>query len=132
MENKQKHLEFIQAIINRMANNSFLLKGWAVTLIAALFAIFVKDLNKAYICIAYLPVLTFWTLDAYYLSQERSFRLLYDYVRQRSESEIDFSMFTNQFTSARNSWGCSLLSKTLLSFYLVLLGVILITGYFLC
>lgn len=32
MENKQKHLEFIQSIINRMAGHSFLLKGWGVTL----------------------------------------------------------------------------------------------------
>ncbi len=32
MEQKIKHLEFIQAAINRMAGNSFLLKGWTVTL----------------------------------------------------------------------------------------------------
>ena len=31
MDNKIKHLEMIEAIIERMANNSFLLKGWAIT-----------------------------------------------------------------------------------------------------
>lgn len=43
MENKQKHLEFIQMAINRMASNLFLLKGWTVALIAALFALAAKD-----------------------------------------------------------------------------------------
>ena len=35
MEKKIKHLEMIQAVIVRMGNNSFLLKGWSVTLISA-------------------------------------------------------------------------------------------------
>ena len=30
-ENKRKHLEFIQSVINRMAENSFLVQGWCVT-----------------------------------------------------------------------------------------------------
>ena len=34
MEKKIKHLEMIQGVINRMAGNSFALKGWSVTLIA--------------------------------------------------------------------------------------------------
>ena len=37
MENKQKHLELIQGVINRLSSNSFLLKGWSVVLISALF-----------------------------------------------------------------------------------------------
>jgi len=37
MEKKLKHLEMLQGVINRMANNSFLLKGWSVVLISALF-----------------------------------------------------------------------------------------------
>ena len=42
-ENKLKHLELIQGIINRMASNSFALKGWAVTLVAGIFALASKD-----------------------------------------------------------------------------------------
>ena len=34
IEIKIRHLEMIQAVITRMASNSFMLKGWAVTLIA--------------------------------------------------------------------------------------------------
>ena len=39
MEQKIKHLEFIQTTINRMAGNSFLLKGWTVTLTGGLLAL---------------------------------------------------------------------------------------------
>ena len=39
MEVKLKHLEMIQAVITRMAKNSFLLKGWSITLTAAIFAL---------------------------------------------------------------------------------------------
>ena len=42
MENKRKHLEFIQGAINRMAGNLFFLRGWTITLITALFRIFCK------------------------------------------------------------------------------------------
>src|SRR5947208_1973405 len=98
MPNKIKHLEMIQAVINRMANNSFLLKGWCVTLVAALVALAQKDTRVAFILIAYVPVLVFWILDAYYLWQERLFRKLYDHVRGiNDESQIDFSMNTSPF-----------------------------------
>jgi hypothetical protein len=43
---KHEHLEFLQAAINRMAGNLFLLKGWTITLIAALFALAAKDTTR--------------------------------------------------------------------------------------
>ena len=66
MENKRKHLEFIQAAVNRMASNLFLLKGWTIALIAALFALAAKDTNRLYFLIAYFPALMFWMLDGYF------------------------------------------------------------------
>jgi hypothetical protein len=36
-ENKRKHLEFIQGVITRMNTSSFLIKGWTITLVSALF-----------------------------------------------------------------------------------------------
>lgn len=95
--NKHKHLEFIQASINRMSGNLFLLKGWSITLIAALFALAAKDTNKSYILIAFFPLLIFWTLDGYFLSHERRFRALYEHVRKLKEEDIDFSMDTGPF-----------------------------------
>lgn len=72
-ESKLKHLEMIQGIINRMASNSFALKGWAVTLVAGIFALASKDTDKIYFLIAYVPIVVFWFLDSYYLLQERLF-----------------------------------------------------------
>lgn len=129
MENKRKHLEFIQAIVSRMAGNSFLLKGWAVTLITALFALSSKDTDQDYTLVAYLPLVVFWALDGYFLCQERLFRALYDYVRAVEESKIDFSMDTRGFGSCRNSWLGAMFSTTLLIFYGAVLGVTLIIMY---
>lgn len=116
--NKHKHMEFIQTSINRMSGNLFLLKGWSITLIAALFALAAKDTNKAYILIAYFPLFIFWTLDGYFLSQERRFRALYEHVRKLKEEEIDFSMDTCAFCSdARTSWMSAMRSRTLVIYY---------------
>lgn len=123
---KLKHLEFIQAGIGRMAANSFLLKGWSVTLVAALFALAAKDANSKYFIVAYLPVAVFWVLDAYFLMQERRFRALYDDVRTRQHDVIDFSMDTSRFKIGRNTWPGSFLSPTLLIFYLPLVGGMLL------
>ena len=55
-ENRLRYLEAIQRIIDRLSNCSFLLKGWAVTLVAALVALGAKDSNTGFIMIAYIPV----------------------------------------------------------------------------
>jgi uncharacterized membrane protein len=129
MEKKIKHLEFIQTIINRMAGNSFLIKGWAITLVAALFALSSKDANKNYIIISFLPVIIFWILDAYFLSRERAFRCLYDKVRNLDENKIDFSLDISQFKERKNNWFWSMFSHTILFFYTSLIGAMLIIAY---
>lgn len=133
MENKIKHLELVQDIINRMASNSFMLKGWAVTLVAGIFALASKDADKMYFLVAYIPVLVFWGLDAYYLLQERLYRSLYDKIRQTEADKIDFSLkaTTEEFSSDNNCYLSCLISKTELWFYLplaiVCTGIIIIT-----
>ncbi len=127
MENKQKHLEFIQTVISRMAGNLFFLKGWTITLLAALFALSAKDTNLNYIFIAYFLVNIFWILDGYFLSQERLFRALYNHVRKLNEKEIDFSMDINKYKKdKRNSWLYSIFSSTLLLFYVPLIIIIVL------
>jgi hypothetical protein len=124
MEQKLKHLEFIQQAINRMASNLFLLKGWTVTLIAAMFALAAKESRDFYFLLAYFPTLMFWLMDGYFLSQERRFRSLYDHVRTLDESAIDFSMDTQPFkaTPPRNKWSRALFSSTLVIYYGVLVA----------
>jgi len=125
-ESKIRHLEMIQGVISRMAGNLFYLKGWSITLIAALFALAAKDSDPKYILFAYFPVLVFWILDGYFLSQERLFRALYEDVRKLDEKDIDFSMSTKAYKSdLRNHWFSAMFSTTLLWFYLVLIFVML-------
>jgi len=126
MENKRKYLEFIQGVINRMAGNSFFLKAWTVTFILALLTFFIKNVSPNYIFIVCIPIIIFWILDGYFLSQEQLFRALYDHARKLDEKEIDFSMKTGGFKTYKNSWLGSIFSTTLLIFYLTLVGVVLI------
>jgi len=131
MENKRKHLEFIQNIISRMAGNLFFLRGWTITLIAALLALFAKGNNSNYI-IYFLIVLTFvfWILDGYFLSQERLYRDLYNHVRKLKEDEIDFSMDTSEYKKfKKNTLVYSMFSSTLLVFYLPLITAAIIIAY---
>lgn len=128
MEMKIKHLDMIQGIINRMASNSFMLKGWTVTLTAGVFALASKDADECYFWIAYIPILIFWGLDSYYLQQERLYRSLYEKVRKIEEKDIDFSLKATlkEFNSNENRFFNSLFSKTEIFFYFPL--VIVCTG----
>ena len=133
MEEKIRYLEMIQGVISRMASNSFALKGWAVTLVSGIFALASKDANEAYFLVAYIPIIIFWGLDAYYLLQEKLFRTLYDYVRMLPNGEIDFSMNTSpeRFHCGKNTYACCFISKTILWFYfplaIVAAGIIVLT-----
>ena len=79
---KIEHLKMIEDIITRMANNSFLVKGWTVTLIAALLIFADAKNNICFIWIAIIPIIVFWYLDSFYLQQERKYRQLYSFVQQ--------------------------------------------------
>lgn len=124
MENKRKHLEFIQNIISRMAGNLFFLRGWTITLIGALLALFSKNNSPDYVFyFLIVVVLIFWILDGYFLSQERSYRDLYNHVRKLKEEEIDFSMDISEYQKyKKNTLIYSVFSLTLLIFYLPLVG----------
>ena len=81
-----------------MASNSFYLKGWNVTIIAAIVALSFKESDwRIYACALVLNVV-FWFLDAYYLKQEKLFRELYHKVSKISDDNlVDFSMDTSEF-----------------------------------
>jgi hypothetical protein len=68
----------IQAIIDRMARNSFALKGWTVTLVAALIGLAAADSNRSFALIAVYAVVVMASLDAYYLAIERNYRTFYN------------------------------------------------------
>lgn len=131
MENKRKHLEFIQNIISRMASNLFFLRGWTITLIGALLALFSKSNNSSYIIyFLIIIILVFWILDGYFLSKERLFRDLYNHVRKLKEEEIDFSMDTREYQKLKkNTLIYAMFSDTLLVFYIPLIGAALFIAH---
>ena len=113
MDRKLKHLEFIQGVINRLSTNSFLLKGWSVILVSALFALSINNSNVRFIMLAYIPAIVFWGLDGYFLSLERIYRKHYERVRTKTPEEIDFSMDTSDINSGFKEWASATFSKTL-------------------
>ena len=129
MENKLKHLEFIQGVINRLAANSFQMKGWAVVLVSAILVLVAREDRLDAACIALVPVVLFWGLDGYFLWQERLYRILYDHVRKRSKNGTDFSLDVCCFRKGRirsiRGWLCAtFFSATLPFFYGMLTATI--------
>jgi hypothetical protein len=102
MEAKLKHLEFIQSAIGRMSTNSFLFKGWAITIATGLSAVGAANTKIALLIIALITTLLFWGLDAYYLWLERGFVALHRQVAAKSEDKIDFAMAIDKRNAARN------------------------------
>ena len=79
---KLSHLQLVEQQIQRMANNSFKIKSWSITIIGAAIGYWLKDgySQKNGIEIAILIVIVsslFWWLDAYYLTLEKGYRELY-------------------------------------------------------
>ena len=132
MEDKKiKHLEFIQNNITRMSTNSFIIKGWAITLLSALYALAQKDSDKHYVLLTYFAVPLFWYLNGFFLLQERKFRELYDKVRQKSETNIDFSMDLKGFSKGNCTLLSSLFSKSIWPIYIFMILISLAIMYIL-
>jgi len=108
----------IQHIINRMATNSFIIKGWTV----AVFGIILLLNGTRYqALIAVVALLVFWYLDAYFLRQKKTYRALYNEI---VENKLNVSDEFFDMRTARNEAGIEvprsstlMRSKTLLIFY---------------
>ncbi|MBE7635178.1 hypothetical protein F7642_12680 [Tenacibaculum finnmarkense genomovar ulcerans] len=153
----EKHLEFIQGVINRHNSNSFKIKGWAITITSAIFAL-TGTIKEPYLCfIAIGPIMMFWILDSMFLANERCFVSLYSCVAKGNKIKIpkeqlkkkirkvldndptiiskeysvtDYSMNFVQFKELkRNNWVSVIGSYTIRWFYLVLILLTLITFY---
>ncbi len=131
MENKIKHLEFIQSTITRMNQNSFQIKGWMITLVSALLALYASSERVVYILIAIVPAVVFWFLDAYYLQQERRFRGVYNDVAGLSpdDSRInvrEFEMPIQKYQCGKYCYFNVLFSRTIFPLYgIVIVGLVI-------
>jgi len=107
----------IQGIINRLSQNSFLLKGWSVILVSAMFTFVARGGDPIGFIFPCIPALFFLGLDGYFLRQERLFRALYDHVRKLPDEDVDFSMDGNKVNDKAGSWLSAIRSNTLLVFH---------------
>jgi hypothetical protein len=119
-----KEIDLIQGVITRMANNSFMLKGWIVSLIAVLLALTDQTIVATKLTyfnfVLILPVIVFWYLDSFFLHKEKCYRRLYDWVianRMTSDEfiyNLNYTRFENQ---EKSIWSIMFCNKTLFPFY---------------
>lgn len=69
-ENKRLHLRMIENIITRMGSNSFLIKGWSITVIGGLITLYFTKITQSWsynlLWIALGICFIFWVCDAYF------------------------------------------------------------------
>jgi len=125
---KIKHLDYIQAVITRMNANSFQLKGWMVTLASAILALYASTKNHNFVLVAILPVLIFWFMDAFYLTQERKFRGLYNDVAGITENSKDikpFAMRPDLYNGGKYSYWSVFFSETISRLYFLVVVILI-------
>ena len=132
-ETLHKEIDLIQGVINRMANNSFLLKGWTVTIIVAVLAltkdtIVTNDLTY-FSLILLIPLCVFWYLDAFFLHKEKCYRELYNWVIENRPltEEFKYNLDYSRFEDNVDSIGKIMFSSTIGVFYgiiaVILVGI---------
>ena len=120
-----KEIEIIQDIVRRIGFNSFMIKGWAITLVVV--TLLLKG-TEYQVWIAFIPLLVFWFLDAYFLWQERMYRKLYEWVinnRLKTEEYL-FDMNAYRFKGEVQSRFRIMFSITLGWFYVSIAILIVI------
>lgn len=91
-EDRRKHLDYIQAVITRMSAASSTVKGWLLPVATATYGYALTKDSQPISLLGIAAVLIFSLLDANYLRQERSYRVLYDCVARQSRPVPLFSL----------------------------------------
>lgn len=119
--NLHKEIDLIQGCINRMASNSFMLKGWTISLVAVVLALTADRLNPLFLfCSVMVPVLCFWYLDAFFLRTEKMYRKMYEWVlkeRKEGNLEYQYDLTPGRFKDEVESHCSVMFSTTLRVFY---------------
>lgn len=119
-----KEIEIIQSVITRMAQNSFLIKGWGISLIAVVLALTQEEIFEArngiiVLLLVGVLIFSFWFLDAYFLRLERLFRKHYEYViRHRDDADrLPFDLNVGPYQKDVDGVGKIMFSVSLRPFY---------------
>lgn len=134
-DSKIKYLEMIQSVISRMASNSFVLKGWLITLITAVCIISFSSGSKYLFLLVFVPIVAFWLLDSYYLQLERKYRKLYEQVLDIDPADITFSLRPPVSNKAqKTNYSSCVFSVTEAGFYCptALVALVILLSFTLC
>ncbi|MDD3715662.1 MAG: hypothetical protein PHT46_01000 [Candidatus Marinimicrobia bacterium] len=129
-----KEIDLIQSCISRMAHNSFLIKGWAISIVAVVLALTEKTTDNYMItAILIIPLICFWFLDAFFLQTEKKYREMYVDVlvkRKNDNDEFLYDLNPKRYDEKVKSKFRLMFSKTLGWFYgIPILIVIIILGF---
>lgn len=85
----EKEIDLIQACINRMAQKSFIIKGWLIALATVILALLPEKIDIKMLCAIVVAItICFWYLDAFFLRLERLYRWKYEWViKKRIETD---------------------------------------------
>lgn len=143
IEAVHKEIDLIQSCINRMAHNSFLIKGWTITIVAVVLALAEKLTDSTYLCfVVLIPIISFWYLDAFFLQTEKMYRKMYEWVLDARKKEDDsylYDLNLHRFKEHVDSRFKIMRSITLRVFYgipffivLVIIGYQFLLNYHIC
>jgi len=120
-----------------MANNSFLLRGWAISLIAVVLALSKgtsATTGHFYFTVILLLLVTilFWYLDAFFLHKEKCYRKLYEWVLENRNQTQDYlySLDYTRFKQDVKSVFCVMFSKALFPFYGLVILILIVVAIF--
>ena len=129
-----KHLEIMQGVIARMAENSRYCKVWCVTLVAAALVLVARTGKAEHALIALVPTALFYLLDSYYLMLEKGFRKSYGtFVAKVQAGEVCRSdLFDVRFegSKVRGFLWAMCRSFSILPFYVAVIATVLLARYF--
>ncbi|WQV35583.1 hypothetical protein KVK49_06785 [Helicobacter pylori] len=124
-----EELKILQGVINRMAQNSLECKKWTLVLAVGVLSLKIEAISNSYgLCVLGVLLLCFWFLDAYYLTQERSFRKQYQWLienRLKTDERL-FEVLPAHQTCRCVQFLCSMFSFSLFPYWA--LGLCLV-GY---
>ena len=78
-----KEIDLLQDCITRMAHNSFMIKGWVLTIVVSVVVLLPQKVNLSQNAIrntCLLCISAFFILDSYNIFLERCYRVKYDWV----------------------------------------------------
>jgi hypothetical protein len=124
IEEIHKEIDLIQSCISRMAQNSFMIKGWLITIYAVVLALLPEKIDLLLLCIVMAIVTwSFWYLDGFFLRTEKIYRSIYNWVlieRPKGNRKLLYQLNSQLFKDIiepTESIAKIMKSKTLITFY---------------